>query len=474
MRDHDEISHTSAQAVLGRRRFLGLTAAMAGGLAVAGPAVPSATALAASEGSASRSMVDWIDRCLVPLSGADPQGDLRDLRSLGRVVGDATVVGLGESAHGTHTQLALKHRVARYLVEELGFRTIAWEESWGCGVAIDRYVVTGKGDPRVAVGDMMSMLRTHGMLELVEWMRAFNRRRPERDRVRFLGSDSLELRQVQYDEITQFVADVAPERSAELAGHLRSIAIRGSMREHFGWYLDPEFTDELKQPYIEHARSVYELLCALPSGASSVDREDAVQHAYAILGFYDSYTAAGEQDDRRDAYVAETVRRWQRRTGHRLVYSAANAHTAASRQMLISFPDEFPGDDTAVRRLAGGRLRRHYGRHYVSIGTVFHEGDVLTGWESGAPAVFAVPSPSPSFIDHVLGQAHRPDYLLDLRLPAPPVVRRQLDGAATMRIIGSAYDAGIDALYSQRLDSWREGFDAVLHIHHVEASRLLS
>jgi hypothetical protein len=36
--------------------------------------------------------------------------------------------------------LWLKHRVARYLVENLGFRTIVWEEGWGSGVAIDRYV----------------------------------------------------------------------------------------------------------------------------------------------------------------------------------------------------------------------------------------------------------------------------------------------------------------------------------------------
>ena len=48
-------------------------------------------------------------------------------------------MGVGESAHGTHTQLRLKHRVARYLVEDLGFRTTAWEEGRVSGVAIDRY-----------------------------------------------------------------------------------------------------------------------------------------------------------------------------------------------------------------------------------------------------------------------------------------------------------------------------------------------
>ena len=40
----------------------------------------------------------------------------------------ASVVGLGESAHGAAEELTLKHRTLRLLVEDMGFRSVAWEE----------------------------------------------------------------------------------------------------------------------------------------------------------------------------------------------------------------------------------------------------------------------------------------------------------------------------------------------------------
>lgn len=167
---------------LSRRRILGLSAVAVGTVAVA--AWPRAAAQATDT-----DVLSWINRHAMPLARTDAPGPADDLRGLRDIVRDAYVVGLGESAHGTHTQLTLKHRVARYLVEHLGFRTIAWEEGWGSGVAIDRYVTTGEGDPRKVVGDAMFMLRTEVMLDLVGWMRDFNRGRPDHDKVRFLGSD---------------------------------------------------------------------------------------------------------------------------------------------------------------------------------------------------------------------------------------------------------------------------------------------
>ena len=42
--------------------------------------------------------------------------------------------------------VTLKHLNLRFLVEELGFGTIAWEEDWTTGLEIDQYIRTGEGD----------------------------------------------------------------------------------------------------------------------------------------------------------------------------------------------------------------------------------------------------------------------------------------------------------------------------------------
>jgi erythromycin esterase len=308
--------------------------------------------------------------------------------------------------------------VARYLVEHLGFRTIAWEEGWGSGVAIDRYVTSGHGDPTAVVGDALFMLQTEAMLELVGWMRQFSRGRPDHDKVRFLGADVLELRPIQFDEIRRHVADVAPGQREDLEAHLAPIDWRGDPFTQLGWYT--QLTAAAQRMVIAHAREVDDLVRALPAGSSAVSRADAVQHAHALLGFYEAYGPDGDADDVRDRYVTAIINRWRDRTGHR----------------------------------------------YVSIGISFDHGQVLTGWEvqPGGPAVYDVPPPDVSLVDHVLGQAREPDYLIDLRRDGPPPVRRWLEGAARMRIIGSAYFPANDANYAITVDSWRGAFDAILHL----------
>ncbi|TDD25858.1 erythromycin esterase family protein [Actinomadura sp. KC06] len=448
-------------------------ALIAGGTAAAlGLALPQTARATGAAGA--NDLRAWLDRHAVPLPRLDAGGPLDDLRILRPLIGDARIAGIGEPVHGAHTVTTLKHRVARFLVERLGFRTIAWEESWAAGVAIDRYVTTGSGDAATVVGDALFMLRSHGILELVTWMREFNEGRPPHDRVRFLGADILELRPVLYDEIRAYVKDVAPHRYTELDGHLTEIAMRGGPQQHLVWYNDPDFTDELKRPYIEHARAVLDLVRRVGPGRSPVSWDDAVQHAQALVGWYESYTTAGDRQDTRERYIARFIETWRRRTGHRIAYSAANAHTAGVEEQVISFPDEYPGPDVTRRRMAGGILRRVHGRRYRSIATVFDHGDVLTGWERGGPSVYTMPSPHESFIDRDLGTARLPDYLVDLRHGAPPPVRRRLDGPAKLRTVSAHYVPEKDAEYYHTVDSLSGAFDAILHIDRITPTRLLN
>lgn len=440
---------------LSRRSLISLTGAAVAAGVLAQPA-------RAGAASSDEAVVAWINRHAVPLPRLDAGGPVDDLQPLYRVVGGAQVVGLGESAHGTREQFTLKHRAVRFLVEDMGFRTLAWEENWGSGVAIDRYVVGGEGDPRELVAAASSVWRSEEVLDLVRWLRAYNLSHD--NKVRFLGTDLTQLRQLLFDEIVAYVRDVAPDRIDELESHLDPVRLTGTPEQHVGWYLQqPD-----KQPYIDHARAVYDLILGLPSGRSHIEREYAVQHARTILGFYEYY--AVRLLDQRDRFMADTLTWWQRRTQQRVVYWAANVHTAASPQVTYSLPPFVPPTDAVV---AGSHLRQRYGRKYVSIGTVFHTGEVLTGWETGSPSIFQVPPPSVSMVDYLLGRANHPDYLLHLHADAPRPVRLWLERPATMRLIGSAYNASNDSAYAMSIESWIRAFDAILHLNTTTPTRLL-
>src|SRR5262245_37606818 len=344
---------------LTRRGALSLAAALAGTVVVAEPSWP-------SPATPDDAVQTWIERHAVPLPSTDAARPVDDLRPLRGSVERAQVVGLGESAHGTHEQFTLKHRAARFLVERMGFRTLAWEESWGSGVAIDRFVTTGAGDPGAVVAAASSVWRSADMLDLVHWMRTYNL--THQDKIRFVGTDLTQLQQLLFDEIVEYVGDVAPQRLNELADALDPIRLRGLPEEHIMWYLQqPD-----KQPYIDHARAVYELVIGLPLGPSRIDREYPIQHARVILGFYEYY-ATGVLDQR-DRFMADTLIWWQQRSQHRIIYWAANVHTAASPQVTYSLPPFVPPTPAVV---AGSHLRQRYGRRYVSVGTVFHTGEVL-------------------------------------------------------------------------------------------------
>lgn len=445
---------------LSRRGLLGAAVAVGVG------AIPPGSTAAASPRKGP-GVVEWIDHHARPLQGIDPTLPHWDLNALRPVTGAATIVGLGESAHGTHDQFALKHRITRYLVERLGFRTLAWEDSWAAGVAVDRYITGGPGDPREIVADCGFNLQNEAMLDLMAWLRRHNATQPQDRRVRFLGADVTQLRERQFTELERHVEAVDPDRLPALGTHLAPLRIRQSPGNHTGWF--SRQPPHVQDPLVAHARAVQGLIQQLPDRPSPISRLDAELHALTLRGFYESYTAAGLRQDVRDVYIADILRRWRSVHDHRLVYSAANAHTVAADHQTVSFPPVPPLE----RSLVGGRLRDEYGSGYVSIGLTFDHGAIRAGWDTGRPSVLPVPRPSRHFIDHQLGAARLDDYILNLRRGSPPEVRAWLHRRGRLRVIGGAsYDPAADETYYMELDRWGDGFDSLIHLRTVEASRL--
>jgi erythromycin esterase len=403
----------------------------------------------------------WIDRNAVPLASTDPQAPLDDLNTLRRIVGPAAVVGLGESTHGSREQFRAKHRMARYLVERMGFRTVAMEHDFAHGVLIDRYVTTGEGDPREIVMDMgFPFWMSEEILDMVRWMRTYNLTHSRQ--VRFLGTDLTTLRETSFDEVIGYVRQVAPDRLARLESLLSDLEPTDG---HVQWYqgLDP---DE-RRPYIDAARAASELVHGVPATAPPKTREYAEQHARTILGWYEAYDELGFSK-RREVFIADTIGWWQRTMdGGRIAYSAASAHTVKAPSITY----RHPGGGWSAK-MAGGHLHDRLGKRYVSIGAVFHQGTITSNWRRIGP--YPIAAPPSGLLDATLGKARRPDYLLDLRAPAPRPVRAWLNAPATTRMIFPSYAGeGDGSDHALTVPSLNRSFDGLVHIRETTASRLL-
>jgi erythromycin esterase len=132
-------------------------------------------------------VTQWIRQRAHRLTTLDPQAPLADLLPLADIVRDAKVVALGASTRQAHELSAVSHRILRLLVEELGFRSLALEGDDPARLGLDEYVSTGAGDPRALLADSRSFWQTEETLDVIRWMRFYNRRHPN-DPVRFAGA----------------------------------------------------------------------------------------------------------------------------------------------------------------------------------------------------------------------------------------------------------------------------------------------
>lgn len=449
-----------------QRRRIALAVAGVVALGLVGVAAGPSLAAQAPTGDA---RVQWLDRYATPLVTTDPTRPVDDLAGLRPVARDARIVGLGESTHGSREQFQVKHRAVRFLVERMGFRTLALEEDFGSGVAIDRYVATGVGDPRALVVGTGSVWATEEMLDLVEWLRAFNARRPAADQVRFVGTDLHQIRQLSFDEVRNYTRCAAPERLTELDRVVGPVRMRGTTSlDQLMWYSPlPD-----KQPYIDGARQLLAFVRSLPEKTCAPAYDIAVQHAAAIVGWYEFYGLDDAQAKAvRERFIANSVTWWQTRTQHRTVYWASNVHTTGSPDITMVAPPDPPDTRAAV---AGTYLRNHYGRAYVAVATLFHEGRVLTGWGTAeGPQPHRVGPPGPGLTDHTLGRARYADYLINLRAPAPAAVRDWLAGPSRTAGVRSTYAAEDSTGHELRIPSLTGGFDAIIHIRTVTPNTVL-
>jgi erythromycin esterase len=402
---------------------------------------------------------EWIKQRAHRIRSIDPGAPLDDLQPLRASLNTAQIVGLGESTHGAHEQFALKQRFVRLLVSELRFRSLVLEEDWTKGVEIDRYVVNGDGDIRAIVADAGIPWRTEEVLETIEWLRRFNDGHRS-DPARFVGADIVAVRPLAYDAVTNYVQQHAPDRAAELKGHFDAIYPRGPIFQHIQWYRGVQD----KQSLVEHARQAFTLLRDV--APTTEGHALALQHARAIVGFYEYH--AQNAVALRDARMAETTMWWQRRTGHKVIFWAANVHTANAPRLTISYPP-FP---RATQASAGSTLRQEYGAKYLSVGFVFDHGVVNAGF--APPTPHTVERPQRDFVETSLSTALPgiENCFVQLRAEGSEP-DAWISRPAKTRVIGPAYDAKNDAEYWMADGSLAEWFDVVVYQREVTPTRLL-
>ena len=143
---------------------------------------------------AERELIEAVKRAGKPLR------DDGDLDPLLERIGDARFVLLGEASHGTSEFYTWRTEISRRLITEKQFSFIAVEGDWPDCRRIDRFVKGRPGSGTDAEEVLHAFARwptwmwaNREVVELVRWLREYNRREPSGGQVGFYGLDVYSL-----------------------------------------------------------------------------------------------------------------------------------------------------------------------------------------------------------------------------------------------------------------------------------------
>lgn len=398
---------------------------------------------------------------LLLLTAAEPRPDpvlhaldaaAKPLGALTAMVGEASVVGVGEATHGSHEFFALQHRVFADLVRHRGFGTFAREVSWSAGLRLDEYVRHGTGDPREIMRAEFQgnyLWNTEEHLALVEWMRSYNQR--HRHQLRFMGDDIGYPGPELFERVRAYAQGHRPALVAELDRLHLGMAPTVGVAEWMATY--PLLPLATRLSNRDRAWQAVALLRGADADAW------AVQHARVIaqsmtLGASDftdpEQATAGFRY--RDEAMADNVLWWREHVGGRMVLAGHDGHVATE-----SYWPAYP-------EVQGTVLRERLGAGYLSVGTTFHHGEFT--WYDGQVRTATVGPPAPDSNESTLDRVGRVDFALDVRT-APGPARDWLAEARPTRQYAESFPAP-----DKRIALGRS-FDVVVHVHRSTPSRLL-
>ncbi|MGA8252029.1 MAG: erythromycin esterase family protein, partial [Mycobacterium sp.] len=148
-------------------------------------------------------------------AGIPPRETLEEL------IGDARIVLIGESSHGTHEFYEARAAITKWLIEEKGFCAVAAEADWPDAYRVNRYV-HGLGQDKSADEALSGferfpawMWRNVVVRDFVDWLRTRNRRHEANGQRQagFYGLDLYSLHRSMHEVIT-YLGKVDPRAAA--------------------------------------------------------------------------------------------------------------------------------------------------------------------------------------------------------------------------------------------------------------------
>lgn len=164
-----------------------------------------------------------------------------DYSAIAKRLGAASIVGMGESTHGTHEFFQTKTELFKELVLTQGFNTFFLESVDDRCAEVEAYIQTGEGDPEELVKKLFYVYRNEELLDLVIWLQEHHEQYP----IRFIGIDE---RQYVNDYASDYGLDMVNLRDMRMAQVVRSHMIANTDAKAMIWAHDTHVAAYMNGP----------------------------------------------------------------------------------------------------------------------------------------------------------------------------------------------------------------------------------
>ena len=331
--------------------------------------------------SLSQNEITTLRKYIYPLRTCEPDGgDTKDLEILKKLIGNSKVVALGEVSHGSSEIFKMKNRIIQYLAANHGFDIFSIEANMPEAYKLNDYTVRGEGDPKKLIAGMYFWTwRTEEVLNMVEWMRRFNR---PKQRIEFTGFDMQYYDGAVNELLDAFKGhDEAASKITALKKTLDEIRIRAQQNRG------------MPSVGYNETKEIDTVLSFLRNIIDTSPKKDwLLQNAVVIEQYLGNNSGLW-----RDKCMADNFL-WikEHNPNSKLVIWAHNGHIMKTNQMM------------------GYHLAQKLGNDYTTIGFTFYNGNFTAAGSKGLTS-YEAQQGYPGTLEYLLEQMKEPIFILDLK-----------------------------------------------------------
>ena len=421
--------------------------------------------------------IPLLKRSIIPLKSLD------DNKELIKLIGQKTLVLIGDSTHGTHEFYLQRINISKRLIQDKNFKLILLEGDWPGVYRLNQYIhaeidLTAAQVLQVFNPDAAWLWTNIEMLEFIQWLKNYNDNLSDEDqKVSLHGMDIYS-----FEQSKQLVVDylkLFSLKAAQQAYHRYQCFDRFKSNfkidlHRYGKAVSQNPSLSCEKEVIAQYQNFSACLFPCPEQYSFIDREDffnARQNARIVKNT--------EQSIRTQYISGNDTHSWNLRDLHMMESLQASLQHLDNPKAIIWAHNSHLGDARATEmrereQINLGQILRQYYKDYIfSIGMLTYSGTVMAADEWNHPARIKTLLPahpdSNEALFHSIGSAH---FLLFLQQPAE--LFQLLDKPRLQRHVGVVYDPENELNSHYTATLLAQQFDAVIYHDVTTAIRQLN